>query len=444
MVSASIDIQDKSVGTRSSDVPNDQFILGDDYAAKVRKPYTITKQRERWTEEEHKKFVEALKLYGRAWRRIEEHVGTKTAVQIRSHAQKFFTKVVRESSGSDVNSVKPIEIPPPRPKRKPMHPYPRKLPSPPKNGKHFPEGRGRSMSPNSLVSEPENQSPTSVLVGSEMLGGTDSGTPHGSPSMASSVDGLNPSGSQLCEPNSLPEENGSSSLDQENVSSDPDVQVPMKMELFPQENDSVQEASAEASSAQCLKLFGKTVLVTDSHRPSSPATGTSKSQPQEPTNERPVQTLPCNITPKAEFSWNPLPSAPAALYYMQFPKENSDPTKLVSASMPWWNLYGGVPFPLMQLHNTVPVKSQLSDGNKAQDQELQKEGSWTSSNTGSANAEDSEMQSKRNEPKVKFGATPGKCIKGFVPYKRCLEERESNTLTMAGEEREEQRIRLCL
>ncbi|GLJ39207.1 hypothetical protein SUGI_0799630 [Cryptomeria japonica] len=103
---------------------------GDELAAKVRKPYTITKQRERWTEEEHQKFLEALKLYGRAWRRIEEHIGTKTAVQIRSHAQKFFSKLVRGSSGRGVSlpteKVNDIEIPPPRPKRKPRHPYPRK------------------------------------------------------------------------------------------------------------------------------------------------------------------------------------------------------------------------------------------------------------------------------------------------------------------------------
>eukprot|EP00850_Spirogloea_muscicola_P006274 SM000029S10569 [mRNA] locus=s29:906895:908759:+ [translate_table: standard] len=96
----------------------------------VRKPYTITKQRERWTEEEHQKFLEALKLYGRAWRRIEEHIGTKTAVQIRSHAQKFFSKLERSARVPGSNMASPvaadIDIPPPRPKRKPSHPYPRK------------------------------------------------------------------------------------------------------------------------------------------------------------------------------------------------------------------------------------------------------------------------------------------------------------------------------
>ena len=107
--------------------------------AKVRKPYTITKQRERWTDEEHERFLAALKLHGRAWRKIEEHIGTKSAVQIRSHAQKFFSKLQRETQrakreGAETGAegtetdADAVRIPPARPKRKPNHPYPRKAP----------------------------------------------------------------------------------------------------------------------------------------------------------------------------------------------------------------------------------------------------------------------------------------------------------------------------
>ena len=55
-----------SAGLHSVACIDDQFSCGNDYAPKVRKPYTITKQRERWTDDEHKKFLEALKLYDRA------------------------------------------------------------------------------------------------------------------------------------------------------------------------------------------------------------------------------------------------------------------------------------------------------------------------------------------------------------------------------------------
>ncbi|ESQ49115.1 hypothetical protein EUTSA_v10021220mg [Eutrema salsugineum] len=85
---------------------------------KVRKPYTITKSRESWTEEEHDKFLEALQLFDRDWKKIEDFVGSKTVIQIRSHAQKYFLKV--QKSGTLAH------VPPPRPKRKAAHPYPQK------------------------------------------------------------------------------------------------------------------------------------------------------------------------------------------------------------------------------------------------------------------------------------------------------------------------------
>ncbi|KAF3507429.1 hypothetical protein F2Q69_00000013 [Brassica cretica] len=103
--------------TNTSDGPGEELLT------KARKPYTITKQRERWTEDEHDRFLEALRLYGQAWQRIQEHIGTKTAVQIRSHAQKFFTKLEKEAEAKGIKALD-IEIPPPRPERKPNVPYP--------------------------------------------------------------------------------------------------------------------------------------------------------------------------------------------------------------------------------------------------------------------------------------------------------------------------------
>lgn len=90
----------------------------EDSAKKIRKPYTITKSRESWSEQEHDKFLEALQLFDRDWKKIEAFVGSKTVIQIRSHAQKYFLKVQKNGTRE--------HVPPPRPKRKASHPYPQK------------------------------------------------------------------------------------------------------------------------------------------------------------------------------------------------------------------------------------------------------------------------------------------------------------------------------
>ena len=52
----------------------------------------------RWSSEEHERFLEGLKMYGRRkWQKIAELVGTRTTIQVRSHAQKYFKKLRKES-----------------------------------------------------------------------------------------------------------------------------------------------------------------------------------------------------------------------------------------------------------------------------------------------------------------------------------------------------------
>lgn len=47
----------------------------------------------RWQQEEHQKFIEAMFLYGNEWKRVQEHIVTRSATQARSHAQKFFIRL---------------------------------------------------------------------------------------------------------------------------------------------------------------------------------------------------------------------------------------------------------------------------------------------------------------------------------------------------------------
>ncbi|KAL4599097.1 hypothetical protein ACB092_11G102500 [Castanea dentata] len=139
--------------TNNNNNNNNTASLLDDPSKKIRKPYTITKSRESWTEQEHDKFLEALQLFDRDWKKIEAFVGSKTVIQIRSHAQKYFLKV--QKSGASEH------VPPPRPKRKAAHPYPQKAP---KNAPVISQATGQYQSspvmlePASYVYRPDSSS----------------------------------------------------------------------------------------------------------------------------------------------------------------------------------------------------------------------------------------------------------------------------------------------
>ena len=94
--------------------------------------------------------------------------------------------MVRGSSGSFEGCIKPIEIPPPRPKKKPMHPYPRKSVDS-LNATPIINQPERSPSPNFAATNKGMKSPTSVLSsqGSDALGSAASDQHNRSPSSTS-------------------------------------------------------------------------------------------------------------------------------------------------------------------------------------------------------------------------------------------------------------------
>jgi SHAQKYF class myb-like DNA-binding protein len=47
----------------------------------------------RWTKEEHEAFLQGLKMYGKEWKKVAAKVRTRTVVQTRTHAQKYFQKL---------------------------------------------------------------------------------------------------------------------------------------------------------------------------------------------------------------------------------------------------------------------------------------------------------------------------------------------------------------
>ncbi|KAL6911875.1 hypothetical protein ACP4OV_000680 [Aristida adscensionis] len=443
--------------------PGDMELSGEEHTPKARKPYTITKQREKWSEEEHRLFLEALQLHGRAWRRIQEHIGTKTAVQIRSHAQKFFSKVVRESSGSSggPGAAPAIQIPPPRPKRKPAHPYPRKADGGAAK-KHAPALKQLEKPPSRMQSlrEQDDGSPTSVLTAAQTVlqadasGGAFSNCSSGSgspgPSAAGSDErgdgGGSPASSDGCQSPSV-------------ATVDLDARAP-NAKAF---GDAKGVSYVNGSEAPVFRLFGKRVVVKDcnDHLQRDLSMHASAGS-----LARLAGGMPPAGAAEGSSSWNPWPSSVQHLMYFV---PQADGFAAQSSVVPWLGYNGGLPCALF-------YRQAVASSRQAQDHKVaQREGSLTGSNTASsavaapaaaaaaaaAQSSDAgaESHGAQRENTGESGAAPAaprlmerlgssaSCSRrGFVPYKRCAAESEAppRSAAAAGEEADGELTRLCL
>ncbi len=54
----------------------------------------------RWTQEEHALFLQGLREHGKEWKKIALMIPTRTVVQIRTHAQKYYQKLAKVRVGA--------------------------------------------------------------------------------------------------------------------------------------------------------------------------------------------------------------------------------------------------------------------------------------------------------------------------------------------------------
>lgn len=62
----------------------------------------------RWTAEEHRLFLQGLDQHGKGWKKIASLIKTRTVVQIRTHAQKYFQKLAKARQNGEEGDV-PME-----------------------------------------------------------------------------------------------------------------------------------------------------------------------------------------------------------------------------------------------------------------------------------------------------------------------------------------------
>ena len=64
----------------------------------------------RWSDEEHKKFLEGILKYGNEWKKVQKIIKTRSSTQARSHAQKFFLKIKKNLNELNFENINNLNI----------------------------------------------------------------------------------------------------------------------------------------------------------------------------------------------------------------------------------------------------------------------------------------------------------------------------------------------
>lgn len=230
----------------------------------------------------------------------------------------------------------------------------------------------------------------------------------------------------------------------------------MQNESVSKDTVCAKEEAIEGSASTSIKLFGRTVLLLDPKNESLSGAEDSKASTSKNEqvnldleNEKFDQTSPLDkLDTQLSLSgivgsWNSS-ACGAPVDQMEHQKESPNPAESGHPLL-WWTLYQ-VPFYYLSAYNQnavhAPLDSRVDERMKEKERSCidSNEGSFGADNVGEKNID--AVDSTFHEPRVQESVSPCSSRKGFVPYKRCLAERDMKSSVIVSEVRERQRTRV--
>lgn len=204
----------------------------------------------------------------------------------------------------------------------------------------------------------------------------------------------------------------------------------------------------EAPSAS-IKLFGQTVFVPDANNLDRQAPNSLPSKATEKeieiSNEEALHGSQANKANSpfilAMVPGNMIP--PASWLSQNMLENNPESTAAFPNTISWWSWYQDLLYRSISSCGQTAVET-AAHCQGPKDDEPQREGSSIGSSIGSASeVDDGNRSYETAQSKCTTKSDKWNRSKGFVPYKRCLAEREDKSSGTALEERESQRVRVC-